>query len=157
MIPVVPLYLSRVFRDLMTTLRFVFQVIGLCFLASLAYKNAYQFVYSTNDSIVVQANKILESSLNQSYACATAKFMEITGARNTTRLSERASSATVSEALGSSVASGGSLLQLLSIDQFMAYDEYWVPGEDAPVLQEVLYDFTIDSIYGCLGQYEVSV
>lgn len=130
-------------------------MIGICFLATIAYENAYQFVYSTSDSIVVQANKLLEQHLNQSFACANAEIARITG---TTNLTGRADQAR--ETLGAS-GFGSSLVQPLSIDQFMAYDEYWVPDKDAPwvllQVQEILYNFTIDAIYGCLGQSEVSI
>lgn len=130
----------------------------MCFLASLAYKNAYQFVYSTNDSIDVQATNALAARLNSSYACLNKEFMKLTGTANATRLVEQAGTAAnfVSKAVGSSgVEAGSSLLQSLSIDQMLAYREFWEPEEDAPVIKQVLYNFTLDSIDGCLEKYEV--
>ena len=131
--------------ELMINLSFVDQMISICFMATLGYKNAYQFVYSTNASIDVQANEILESRLNQSYACLNTEFMKITGVAN--------SSSVVGVA--GAVASA-SLLQPLSLDQMMAYEEYWNPGDDAHLIQQVLYAFTMESINGCLGLYGVS-
>jgi len=139
-------------------------MVGLCFLATLAYENAYQFVYSTNDSIDVQANKLLEKNLNQTFACANGEFAKITGTptpNSRPDIPGRRAASVVTEltqvAGGLSGIGTGPLLQPLSIDQFMAYDEYFVPAEDAPVIQKALYDFTNEAIYGCLEQFEVRV
>lgn len=131
---------------------FLFQLIGICFLATVAYENASQFVYSTNDSVDVQANKLLEKHLTQSFACANTKFSEIVGTTNQSRQANQAYQ-TLDSVTGGSLP----LLQPLNIDKFMAYDEYWVPAPDAPQLHQVLYDFTIESIYGCLGEFDVRV
>lgn len=123
----------------------------------MAYKNAYQFVYSTNDSIDVQANNILQQFLNKTFSCANEKYANITGTTNTSRAVNQASTAVTTAAkLTGAKVQGTSLLQPLSIDQILAWDEYWVPPEDANELQLVLFQWTNDAIYECLEQDVVS-
>lgn len=127
------------------------QAIGICFLAALGYQNAYQFVYSTGESIDVQAANILENHLAKTYACANAKFANITGTGTSANKSygEGAGSALdFVKAAGSNVI-GTSLLQPLSIDQLMAYEEYWKPEEDASKLETVLFNITNEAINSC--------